>query len=109
MFIKMIIILSLFYFIICFVFRCLFISLTKAICRVVLISFKEVEISTKKATMMVEPSTRKAGVHVCSSATESGGGMEEKVEDDANDGDREDHDKNESKQLLILTYKQLSL
>ena len=59
--------------------------------------------------MMVEPSTRKAGVHVCSSATESGGGMEEKVDDDANDGDWEDHDKNESKQLLILTFKQLSL
>ena len=102
-------ILSLFYFMICFVFRCLFIPLTKAICKVFLISFKEVEISTKKAPMMVEPSTRKAGVHVCSSATESGGETEEKVDDDTNDGDWEDHDKNESKQLLILTYKQLSL
>ena len=72
--------------------RNLLISLTEAICRVVMTSFKEVKISTKKPPMVVEPSSRKTGVLVCSSATESGGDMEDNVDKDAKDDDWEDHD-----------------
>ena len=86
------IIITMCYKIFCYVFRNLFISLTEAICRVVTTSFEEVEISTKKPPVVVEPSSRKTGVLVCSSATESGGDMEDNVDKDTKDEDWEEHD-----------------
>ena len=86
------IIITMCYKIFCYVFRNLFISLTEAICRVVTTSFEEVKISTKKPPVVVETSSRKTGVLVCSSATESGGDMEDNVDKDTKDDDWREHD-----------------